>query len=137
MGFFTPQVSWCFTTTVSPPIHLSVNPRNSPLGIQHCLVVELNQPPLKNMRTVKLEHFPKVWGENKKYLKPPPSFHIFILFFQPFGGHNLQFFSQFLCWLSGACLCIDACINTAAQKIYVLARSIYTWNVCTSKKNVT
>ena len=26
---------------------------------------------LKNM-LVKLEIFPKVWGENKKYLKPPP-----------------------------------------------------------------
>ena len=31
----------------------------------------LNQPIWKNM-LVKLDHFPKVRGENEKYLKPPP-----------------------------------------------------------------
>ena len=62
---------------------------------------------------------------------------IFSFSFPAIWGPQFAFFSQFLCWLSGDCLCIDACINTAAQNIYVFARSIYTWNVCTSKKDVT
>ena len=28
---------------------------------------------LKKYAQVKLDHFPKVWGKNKKYVKPPPS----------------------------------------------------------------
>ena len=28
---------------------------------------------LKNVSQIKLDHFPKDRGENKKYLKPPPS----------------------------------------------------------------
>ena len=29
--------------------------------------------PFEKYANVKLDHFPKVWGENKTYLKPPPS----------------------------------------------------------------
>ena len=41
------------------------------LGDFYQLVVEPTH--LKNITVVKLDHFPKVRGENKKYLKPSPS----------------------------------------------------------------
>ena len=46
-----------------------------------------NPTNLKNIRTVKLDHFPRDWGENKTYLKPPPS-SISLSLFNLIGGET-------------------------------------------------
>ena len=46
--------------------------------------------PNLNNYIVKMDHFPRVWGENKKYVKPPPSHSITLVFWDGLTYHSGQ-----------------------------------------------
>ena len=84
----------------------------------------------KNM-LVKLDHFPKFRGENKPYLKPPPSIMIYMMFY-----HALRSNMEAKLFTSSILQGISGCTQAVASSSYITSLrenkaqdNIYIYNI--------